>query len=153
MCFNFIRRGTSFKRGSHLRRTLSNDQDQEPVDTGEGGIGATPDLETQVSVPPPSGGVSQPTAPTVTVIRIGDGTNEVNLPYVLQDRGRAPTSGNWALTRQQSSNSQLLPKEINSVITVNAEVSNSTTEQTQLQTSQTKTRNVERPFVKGMFII
>ena len=104
-------------------------------------------------MPPPSGGVSQPTAPTVTVIRIGDGTNEVNLPYVLQDRGRAPTSGNWALTRQQSSNSQLLPKEINSVITVNAEVSNSTTEQTQLQTSQTKTRNVERPFVKGMFII
>ena len=102
-------------------------------------------------MPPPSGGVSQPTAPTVTVIRIGDGTNEVNLPYVLQDRGRAPTSGNWALTRQQSSNSQLLlPKEINSVITVNAEVSNSTTEQTQLQTSQTKTRNVERPFVKGM---
>jgi len=143
------RRGTSFKRGSHLRRTLSNEQDQDPVDTGEGGIGATPDLETQVSVPPPSGGVSQPTVPTVTVIRIGDGTNEVNLPYVLQDRGRAPTSGNWALTRQQSSNSQLLPKEINSVITVNAEVSNSTTEQTQLETSQTKTRNVERPFVKG----
>jgi len=142
------RRGTSFKRGGHLRRTLSNDQDQEPVDTGEGGIGATPDLETQVSGPPPGGGVSQPTAPTVTVIRIGDGTNEVNLPYVLQDRGRAPTLGNWALTRQQSSNSQLLPKEINSVITVNVEVSNST-EQTQLPTSQTKTRNVERPFVKG----
>ena len=98
ICFYFNRRGTSFKRGGHLRRTLSNDQDQEPGDTGEGGIGATPDLETQVSVPPLSGGgVSQPTAPTVTVIRIGDGTNEVNLPYVLQDRGRAPTSGNWAL--------------------------------------------------------
>ena len=53
----------------------------------------------------PQGGTLQPSsAPTVTVIRIGDGTNEVNLPYVLQDRGRAPTSGNWVLTRQSSTN-------------------------------------------------
>ena len=64
--------------------------------------------------------------------------------------------GNWVLTRQQSSNSQLLPKENNAVITVNAEVSGSNpTEQSPLppSTSQTKTRNVERPFVKGMNII
>ena len=45
------RRGTSFKRGNHLRRTLSKEQDQETIDTGATAVaGATPntDLETQV---------------------------------------------------------------------------------------------------------
>jgi len=101
----------------------------------------------------PQGGTSQPTsAPTVTVIRIGDGTNEVNLPYVLQDRGRAPTSGNWVLTRQSSTNpaaNQQLPKESNAVITINAEVSDTNSKAEIQQPTSERTRNVERPFIKG----
>ena len=154
-------RGTSFKRGTHLRRTLSKEQDQDPgVESNVDGLGHVTSINDQdVHVSSSPSAATTSAAPTVTVIRIGEGNNEVNLPYVLQDRPRtstaAPTSGNWVLTRQQSAT--LSPKENNqAVITINAELANSGPPPPggQIQTSPTaqqRTRNaVERPFIKGM---
>jgi len=98
------RKGTSFRRGN-LRRTLSKDQ------------------ETEVAQPPQSEPLRKESA--VTVIRIGEqNSNEVNLPYVLQDRSKGSISGNWNSAAPSSAPPKQLssPNQAANIVVVNADI-------------------------------
>ena len=83
----------------------------------------------------------------VTVIRIGENSsNEVNLPYVLQDRGKGPTSGNWSSTPPKQPPSP----NLSNVVVINADITppqdDNAEEDQQKKVGTSEVRNVERLF-------
>ena len=83
----------------------------------------------------------------VTVIRIGENSsNEVNLPYVLQDRGKGPTSGNWSSTPPKQPPSP----NLSNVVVINADITppqeDNAEEDQQKKVGTPEVRNVERLF-------
>ena len=84
----------------------------------------------------------------VTVIRIGENSsNEVNLPYVLQDRGKGLTSGNWPSTPPKQPPSP----NLSNVVVVNADITppiddNAEEDQQKKVVGTPEVRNVERLF-------
>ena len=78
----------------------------------------------------------------MTVIRIGENSNEVNLPYVLQDRNsKGPTSGNWSTPKQQLSS----PNQGN-IVVVNADITPQEEEDQLKKFGTPEIRNVGRLF-------